>query len=142
MCLYIDKEKTKNHSSLKKNIKLTFYKIFTIRKFNKKDFVICTYYQEFKIKIDTKIIEPKSFFFDINSGMIEGGACHAYINDRKNLLHYNNEICIPIIVESNDVIAFGNNGDVCFSKYEISKSSWQLVKSKIKENNILLKSLL
>ncbi|MDD5651235.1 MAG: hypothetical protein PHF86_12600 [Candidatus Nanoarchaeia archaeon] len=63
--------------------------------------------------------------------MIYQGAIHAFTS-RTMINDSNDFIQIPIIVESDDVIAFGNDNDVCFFKYKISRDTWRKI---IKRSN-------
>jgi hypothetical protein len=161
MCLTVNREKTKRHSSITTNKKHRFYKIFKIHENE-----LRTYFQNKIIETDSQIIdcnaffidikkalpsifEPKQFFDDIKKAFdiiemntkisLSNGVLHAYTNlyNLNNAIRFNDSksIIIPIIVESNDIIAFGINGDVCMLKYKISKHSWKLIKQKMKEIN-------
>jgi hypothetical protein len=135
MCLTINKNLTKKHSSLKTNEKHTFYKIFEIENGE-----LTTYYQNTKIEHNLETIELEDFFINITENEIHEGVFHAFtkkLNNGDNLIHLHSlqNIQIPITVESNDIVAFGQNDDVCFTKYKISKQSWNLIHKRIKKIN-------
>jgi hypothetical protein len=133
MCLTIDREKTKKHSRLKSNKLFVFYKDFYV---HKSSYILQTFWNNQSISFETEIIEPHEFFIEItNIGIkdvaISIGVIHAYVQKNNSAVSKQNSIdaiCIPITVESNDIIAFGKYGDVCFSKYKIEKSTWQKIK--------------
>lgn len=139
MCLNIDKERTKKHSNQIKNKKCVFYKDFTFADkdytTSNYDYVLCSYFTGVGIEPDTEIVEPLEFYIDVSNNTISGGVLHANVTQGSSEASSSEEICIPIIVESDDIIAFGNNDDVCFSKYEISKTSWKKIKSRIRKLN-------
>jgi hypothetical protein len=137
MCLYIDKEKTKNHSDLLRNKKHIFYKDFTFINFSfiKKDFRLCAFFTHYEIKLDCKMIEPKEFYIEKNRFLFKEGVIHAYVTKAgSNFFNFFlSQRChrFPIIVESDDIIAFGIDNDVCFSKYRLSKQSLRKIKTTI-----------
>ena len=123
MCLYSDTIKTKLHSKKTINKAFTFYKDF---EFNSQGNGIRTPFVGEHVDYFTlDFIEAKGdLCFDGEA--IAGGAIHARQVKRQYGV-YTNEIRIPIIVYSNDIIAFGINGDVCFFRYKISKRVWNWI---------------
>jgi hypothetical protein len=62
-----------------------------------------------------------------------GGCIHAYVSKReaeKHNFHSDGYILIPVYVKSEDIIAAGSDGDICFKKYELLKKDWDEVFNK------------
>lgn len=132
MCLIVDIKRTKQHSKLKTNRQLIFYKDFFLQSYG-----LQTFWTNSIVEENSWIIHPDKFYIDTSRSntpgeiQIYGGVIHAYVQKTYSKIHKSElGICIPIVVESDDVIAFGTYGDVCFSKYKIEKSSWEMVKRK------------
>lgn len=127
MCLNVDTVKTERHSEIKKNKRMIFWKKFQIQSSG-----IYTYFQNSPLKLDEKGFITAKGKLSINDNRIEGGCIHAYINAAAYVSRNPNVIVLPIIVQSDDVVAFGYNNDVCFFKYKLSKESWKKIKIAIK----------
>jgi hypothetical protein len=132
MCLTIDPVLSRKHSSLKTNKTHTFYKVFEILNGE-----LTTFFINSKIDNNAQIIELKNFFIDVYENEIHAGVFHAYTTKTYSNISGKYIILIPITVESNDIVAFGINCDVCFTKYKISKQSWKLIHKQIKKTKDL-----
>jgi len=126
MCLKVDKQKTAKHSLIKTNKKMRFWKKFEL---TREIGTLLTPYTCCTVKRSLDYIKPKSFSPQFSceyfgTVMIEGGCIHAYCKKQERIAS-SKYIVIPIIVESDDVIAFGQNLDVCFFKYKISNKTWE-----------------
>lgn len=127
MCLTVDEHKTQKHSLIKTNKKMMFWKEFEL---TEKKGILCTPFFSCLVKRSSEYIKPDYKFPSITKRtdlcfqiLIEGGCIHAYC--KRQLKNADSKyIVIPIIVESNDVIAFGQRSDVCFFKYKISNQTW------------------
>lgn len=132
MCLYISREKTRQHSKVN-NKQFIFYKLYKILHTT---FTIQLYtlYRDDEIK--TTIVKAKgdldlhSYYSDYKYDVIEGGCIHAWTNPEKgnNRLtparyRGSNLILLSIQVHSKDIIAYGTREDVCFFKYEFTEDS-------------------
>lgn len=148
MCLTVDKIKTAKHSTLLKNKKIIFWKLFCIN-----NQTLYSFYTMSQIHYQNDYILPKQ-----NNGLqpsiqitkynthINGGCLHAFtlkpqLLDRTSTAITHNQftvspcqpnkqqtILLPIIVYSNDVIAYGTDNDACFFKYKFSKATKQKIK--------------
>jgi hypothetical protein len=131
MCLYINVQQTKKHSYIKKNKQFKFYKTFEIGRsklitINKRCEI--PYTLDFiKSKGNIDLINLKNSF---GVRIIEGGTIHAHIRRVSEFNFSYKQVQIPIIVNSDDIIAFGRNNDVCFFKYKIPKYSWDIINKK------------
>jgi hypothetical protein len=131
MCLTSDKIKTKKHSLITINKKMRFWKEFEV---TEEKGTLLTSFTSTTVKRTLNYIEPTvsipsvsnscSVFFKMET-IIEGGCIHAYIKYKKSKRY--GYIIVPIIVESDDIIAFGKNNDVCFFKYKISNHAWERI---------------
>lgn len=125
MCLFIDLEKTKKHSNYKENKKHIFYKAFYINYTG-----LYTAYQNYPITPTTDHTKAKGSFNIVRKYRIDRGVIHAYTKKRINEKHF---ICVPIIVESNDIIAYGIENEVCFFKYRFSKETVKILKERLND---------
>jgi hypothetical protein len=117
MCLCINNIKTQKHSKIKTNKIYTFYKEFEL--FNGK---IYTPYQYCNINKTVDFINAKGYLnINLLDKQINGGCIHSYITKTESSFY--DSIIVPIKVESNDIIAFGENNDVCFFRYKIPETS-------------------
>lgn len=125
MCLRVDKQKTAKHSLIKTNKKMRFWKEFEL---TKEVGTLLTPYYSCIVKRSSDYITPSKFSPQFSCSYfgtvtIEGGCIHAYYKQQEQIAS-SRYIVVPIVVESDDVIAFGQNFDVCFSKYKITNQTW------------------
>lgn len=123
MCLVVDKEKINEFYKNPKKV-YTFYKTFYVV-----DNYLLTPFIRHKIK-KYGIIKAKGvltiYIRPDQSIEIDGGCCHAYTSRTKTSLPAL-AVNIPIQVKAGDIISFGNERDVCFFRYEITKKTWDRV---------------
>jgi len=139
MCLCINSERTKQHSLITTNKRLTFYKDFNIVEGPHAKLAelhgIQTPYRNYDISYTLDFIEVKDEL-DIAGTAIFGGAFHAHITKYQDCFCYScfprSRIRVPIIVYSDDVIAFSST-EVCFFKYRISKKVWVYIFDMVKK---------
>jgi hypothetical protein len=136
MCLIIDKKKTNSFNFSKQKI-FTFFKYFYIHCDYPHQISTIQRYEAISINYKKPIIAQGHLDFNLfknKESSIYGGVIHAYVKSsvRKNIYKIN-ELEIPIEVLTKDIIAFGNKDDVCFWKYKIPQTSWNLVKLKLEE---------
>lgn len=147
MCLKIDKEKTKEHSKVIDK-RFIFYKVYKINFISSSSIKqLSTLYQEDKIKtniviakgdLDLNLREITNYNSDYSyykSDFIGGGCIHAWTNKKigsdiiRTTFFNNNLIQLSIEVHSDDIIAYGQNEDVCFFNYKFTKQSIKKLKS-------------
>ena len=128
MCLYVDKDKTKEE--LLNRETRTFYKLFL-----KKECHLETPYLHYKIKGPGKIkaVPTGKPFTD----MIGAGVFHARLSQDGTkpdkffieYLEFGKFVCLPITVEAEDLVAFGGLGqdNACMKAYTISQNDWDSV---------------
>jgi hypothetical protein len=140
MCLIVDKERAERHSELRKSKKMYFVKHFRLG-FK----TLITPYRSFVVRFgfsgDIVVKGNLEIKEKLNAGMktgIFGGVAHAYRYGTKELKNdqevydMSENVFFRIEVDSDDVVAYGKGGDVCFFKYRIPMSSWKKVKSRCK----------
>jgi len=124
MCLNIDRRRTNRHSNEEDK-----YYIYT-KFYNIRNKTLITLYRNSVVNT-IKVEACGALDVDPDNDRIEGGAIHAYYLSEsvaENLKWSSFNICLTIKVHSNDIIAYGLDGDVCFFRYEFTNDSIKKLK--------------